>query len=151
MSTRKKVRRQGGRTHYSLFFFFFFALEDISPVVIHSSQFFSHSLSFQDSFTLLPHLSLYSFHNKKTVMPDTTTVDTNPQPTVIIVGAGLGGLMLAALLERVDIPYLILERATSFKPLGNPPSPPPPSPPPTLLLSYSPSLPLPLWDSTLAI
>lgn len=54
-------------------------------------------------------------------MPNATEVDTNPKPTVIIVGAGLGGLMLAALLERVDIPYLILERATSFKPLGNPP------------------------------
>ncbi|KAF9132876.1 hypothetical protein BGX30_012498 [Mortierella sp. GBA39] len=52
-------------------------------------------------------------------MPDTTEVDTNPKPTVIIVGAGLGGLMLAALLERVDIPYLIIERATSFKPLGS--------------------------------
>lgn len=52
-------------------------------------------------------------------MPNATEVDTNPKPTVIIVGAGLGGLMLAALLERVDIPYLILERATSFKPLGS--------------------------------
>ncbi|KAG0079568.1 hypothetical protein BGZ90_002256 [Linnemannia elongata] len=52
-------------------------------------------------------------------MPDATEVDTNPKPTVIIVGAGLGGLMLAALLERVDIPYLILERANSFKPLGS--------------------------------
>ncbi|KAF8947914.1 hypothetical protein BGZ47_007310 [Haplosporangium gracile] len=52
-------------------------------------------------------------------MPDTTEVDSNPKPTVIIVGAGLGGLLLGALLERVDIPYLILERASSFKPLGS--------------------------------
>lgn len=55
-------------------------------------------------------------------MPETTEVDTNPKPTVIIVGAGLGGLLLGALLERVDIPYIILERASSFKPLGNSPS-----------------------------
>ncbi|KAG0293579.1 hypothetical protein BGZ96_002624 [Linnemannia gamsii] len=52
-------------------------------------------------------------------MPDTINVDTNPKPTVIIVGAGLGGLLLGALLERVDIPYIILERASSFKPLGS--------------------------------
>jgi 2-polyprenyl-6-methoxyphenol hydroxylase-like FAD-dependent oxidoreductase len=55
-------------------------------------------------------------------MPDSTEVDTNPKPTVIIVGAGLGGLLLGALLERVDIPYIILERASSFKPLGRFPS-----------------------------
>lgn len=41
------------------------------------------------------------------------------KPTVIIVGAGLGGVMLGALLEKADIPYLIVERATTVKPLGN--------------------------------
>lgn len=41
------------------------------------------------------------------------------KPTVLIVGAGLGGVMLGALLEKADIPYLIVERAITVKPLGN--------------------------------
>ncbi|KAF9102598.1 hypothetical protein BGX29_004400 [Mortierella sp. GBA35] len=41
------------------------------------------------------------------------------QPTVLIVGAGLGGIMLGALLEKADIPYAIFERASSVKPLGS--------------------------------
>ncbi|KAG0209567.1 hypothetical protein BGX33_005462 [Mortierella sp. NVP41] len=41
------------------------------------------------------------------------------QPTVLIVGAGLGGIMLGALLEKADIPYAIFERASSIKPLGS--------------------------------
>lgn len=41
-----------------------------------------------------------------------------PRPTVLIVGAGLGGLVLGALLERCNIPYAIFERASAVKPLG---------------------------------
>ncbi|KAG0368291.1 hypothetical protein BGX24_002880 [Mortierella sp. AD032] len=41
------------------------------------------------------------------------------KPTVIIVGAGLGGLMLGALLEKSGVPYIIFERATTVKPLGS--------------------------------
>ncbi|KAG0203159.1 hypothetical protein BGX33_009262 [Mortierella sp. NVP41] len=48
-----------------------------------------------------------------------TDTDTNPKPKVLIVGAGLGGLLLGALLERCDIPYIIFERASSIKPLGS--------------------------------
>lgn len=44
--------------------------------------------------------------------------DTHNKPTVLIVGAGLGGLMLGALLERQGVPYTILERAAVIKPLG---------------------------------
>jgi len=40
------------------------------------------------------------------------------RPTVLIVGAGLGGLSLGLLLERAGIPYMIFERAKSIKPLG---------------------------------
>jgi monoamine oxidase len=40
------------------------------------------------------------------------------KPTVLIVGAGLGGLMLGTLLEKANIPYYIFERAPSVKPLG---------------------------------
>lgn len=38
--------------------------------------------------------------------------------TVLIVGAGLGGLMMGALLERTGINYCIFERAVKVKPLG---------------------------------
>lgn len=43
---------------------------------------------------------------------------TNDKPTVLIVGAGLGGLMLGALLEKSGVPYTIFERAATVKPLG---------------------------------
>ncbi|KAF9941389.1 hypothetical protein BGZ65_003969 [Modicella reniformis] len=41
------------------------------------------------------------------------------RPTVLIVGAGLGGLSLAIILERADIPYKIFERSPAIKPLGS--------------------------------
>ncbi|KAG0293588.1 hypothetical protein BGZ96_002633 [Linnemannia gamsii] len=41
------------------------------------------------------------------------------KPTVLIVGAGLGGLMLGALLEKQGVPYNIFERASTVKPLGS--------------------------------
>ncbi|ORZ04202.1 hypothetical protein BCR41DRAFT_426043 [Lobosporangium transversale] len=46
-----------------------------------------------------------------------TEPDTN-KPKVLIVGAGLGGLLLAILLERAGVPYEVLERAAAIKPLG---------------------------------
>jgi len=39
-------------------------------------------------------------------------------PHVLIVGAGLAGLLLAILLDKAGIPYEIFERASSVKPLG---------------------------------
>ncbi|KAF9392876.1 hypothetical protein BGX21_010925 [Mortierella sp. AD011] len=42
-----------------------------------------------------------------------------PTATVIIVGAGLGGLMLGAILERANISYHILERASELRSLGS--------------------------------
>ncbi|KAF9112373.1 hypothetical protein BGX27_003479 [Mortierella sp. AM989] len=46
---------------------------------------------------------------------------SNPKfvPSVIIVGAGLSGLLLGTLLERINIPYQIFERATVIRPLGS--------------------------------
>lgn len=41
------------------------------------------------------------------------------RPKVLIVGAGLGGLTLGAILEKSGIPYEIFERAPLVKPLGN--------------------------------
>ncbi|KAG0062483.1 hypothetical protein BGZ89_010621 [Linnemannia elongata] len=41
------------------------------------------------------------------------------RPKVLIVGAGLGGLTLGAILQKTDIPYEIFERAAEVKPLGS--------------------------------
>ncbi|KAG0262153.1 hypothetical protein BG011_000273 [Mortierella polycephala] len=43
----------------------------------------------------------------------------NKSPRVLIVGAGLGGLMLGIILERAGIDYCIFERAAKVKPLGS--------------------------------
>lgn len=40
-------------------------------------------------------------------------------PVVLIAGAGLGGLTAALLCERANINYMVFERATKVKPLGN--------------------------------
>jgi hypothetical protein len=47
-----------------------------------------------------------------------SNVVENKSLHVMIVGAGLSGLMLAILLERLGISYLIFERATEVRPLG---------------------------------
>ncbi|KAI1317683.1 hypothetical protein EDD11_007989 [Mortierella claussenii] len=41
------------------------------------------------------------------------------KPAVVIVGAGIGGLTLAMLLERAGIPYQIYDRMVEVKPLGS--------------------------------
>ncbi|KFH66062.1 hypothetical protein MVEG_08163 [Podila verticillata NRRL 6337] len=41
------------------------------------------------------------------------------KPKVLIVGAGIGGLMLAFLLKKGGVPFLVLERAHEVKPLGS--------------------------------
>ncbi|KAF9563530.1 hypothetical protein EC968_004830 [Mortierella alpina] len=45
-------------------------------------------------------------------------VSDGKTPHVLIVGAGLAGLLLAILLDRAKIPYEIYERANEIKPLG---------------------------------
>ncbi|KAG0062128.1 hypothetical protein BGZ89_010907 [Linnemannia elongata] len=46
-------------------------------------------------------------------------MSSNDKPTVLIVGAGLGSLMLGALLEKSNVPYTVFERAAMVKPLGS--------------------------------
>ncbi|KAK3835608.1 MAG: hypothetical protein J3R72DRAFT_451234 [Linnemannia gamsii] len=41
------------------------------------------------------------------------------RPKVLIIGAGLGGLTLGAILQKSNIPYEIFERAPKVKPLGS--------------------------------
>ncbi|KAG0016819.1 hypothetical protein BGZ80_008880, partial [Entomortierella chlamydospora] len=43
----------------------------------------------------------------------------NTKPKVLIVGAGIGGLTLGAILEKANIPYEIFEKASVMKPLGS--------------------------------
>ncbi|GJJ75047.1 hypothetical protein EMPS_07405 [Entomortierella parvispora] len=46
-------------------------------------------------------------------------VSPGAKPHVVIVGAGIGGLTLALLLERAGVPYVVLEKTSSIKPLGS--------------------------------
>ncbi|KAF8945692.1 hypothetical protein BGZ52_009481, partial [Haplosporangium bisporale] len=46
-----------------------------------------------------------------------TPLTNAEKPLVLIVGAGIGGLMLGNLLQKGNIPYLIFERAKEVKPL----------------------------------
>ncbi|KAF9982673.1 hypothetical protein BGZ65_002601, partial [Modicella reniformis] len=45
--------------------------------------------------------------------------EAKTKPEVIIVGAGLAGLLLGQLLEQIGVPYHIFERAAVVKPLGS--------------------------------
>ncbi|KAF9426460.1 hypothetical protein BGZ76_002757 [Entomortierella beljakovae] len=44
--------------------------------------------------------------------------EATAKPEVLIIGAGIGGLMMALLLEQINIPYHVFERAQEVKPLG---------------------------------
>lgn len=48
----------------------------------------------------------------------TISSEGSAKPEVIIVGAGVGGLLLGQLLEQIEVPYHIFERAEAVKPLG---------------------------------
>lgn len=45
-------------------------------------------------------------------------VSDGKNANVMIIGAGLAGLLLAILLDKAGIPYQIYERAKEVKPLG---------------------------------
>ncbi|KAF9344541.1 hypothetical protein BGX26_004253, partial [Mortierella sp. AD094] len=47
--------------------------------------------------------------------PPNTVVPQEDKPKVLIIGAGIGGLMLGGLLEKANVPYVIYEKATEVK------------------------------------
>ncbi|GJJ67786.1 hypothetical protein EMPS_00132 [Entomortierella parvispora] len=49
----------------------------------------------------------------------TEPISPGARPHVVIVGAGIGGLTLALLLERAGVSYVVLEKTSSIKPLGS--------------------------------
>ncbi|KAF9101918.1 hypothetical protein BGX27_011278 [Mortierella sp. AM989] len=49
----------------------------------------------------------------------TTNLENKNMPKVLIVGAGIAGLMLGILFESLDIPYHIFDRASTVRPLGS--------------------------------
>ncbi|KAG0040428.1 hypothetical protein BGZ82_002851 [Podila clonocystis] len=56
----------------------------------------------------------------KTKMPSTTEeLEAVNKPRVLISGGGIGGLTMAILLHKANIPFLVLERAKEIKPLGS--------------------------------
>ena len=85
------------------------------------SSFHSHFF-IADCLTLIPlHSSTlrYFLHLNILMLPATTMSSGNrSKPMVLIVGAGLGGLLLGALLEKAGVPYKIVERTSVVKPLG---------------------------------
>lgn len=87
--------------HLTSHFFIFFHPNSVSLISLSS---FRHPTPFQS--TPNPPVALCY------------TMSTNDKPTVLIVGAGLGGLMMGALFEKSGVPYTIFERAVAVKPLG---------------------------------
>ncbi|KAG0316570.1 hypothetical protein BG000_004820, partial [Podila horticola] len=63
--------------------------------------------------------STHSSSTSSQSIPASCEKSTVTKATVIIVGSGIGGLTLAALLERAGIEYQIFERAAKVKPLGS--------------------------------
>ncbi|KAG0342032.1 hypothetical protein BG000_007225 [Podila horticola] len=68
--------------------------------------------------SLLPKLEPYKMATPKPRLTEEERANRK-KPKVLIVGAGIGGLMLAILLKKGGIPFLIFERAKEVKPLGS--------------------------------
>lgn len=52
-------------------------------------------------------------------IPNPSLPQSHNRPKVLIVGAGIGGLMLGALLQKGGMDFEIFDRATVIKPLGS--------------------------------
>lgn len=110
---------------YSLFLLL--PLSALSPFRLFSLSLISHpsiTLSISLSFVTLPFISFIMEINPAVTFKHDCTVMIAKHPKVLIVGAGLGGLTLGMILQKTDIPYEIIERASEVKHLGiGPPFP----------------------------
>lgn len=104
---------------YSLFLLL--PLSALSPFRLFSLSLISHpsiTLSISLSFVTLPFISFIMEINPAVTFKHDCTVMIAKHPKVLIVGAGLGGLTLGMILQKTDIPYEIIERASEVKHLG---------------------------------
>ncbi|KAG0035136.1 hypothetical protein BGZ82_005390 [Podila clonocystis] len=67
---------------------------------------------------VVPDINLYLSDGKPTLHSSPQELNALVRPNVLIAGAGLGGLTLAILLKKGNIPFLVIKSAKVVKPLG---------------------------------
>ena len=110
-----------------LFYSFFLLSSSPSLPFSTSGPFFSFPLDSSLSCSIHPislskriHTTTFILFSANDPTMTTPVPSERVTPRVLIVGAGLSGLMLAILFEKMgDVEYFILERASAPKPLGN--------------------------------
>jgi len=78
-----------------------------------------HSHAPLSTFILFPRYLYFSSITVMAIQSRDSSQEEHHPPTVLIVGGGLAGLLLAILLEHIEWPYQIFERAEAVKPIGS--------------------------------
>jgi hypothetical protein len=111
----------------TFFFLFSTALSLLSTLHSHSPLLpFCINISLHTHITPFIHSSDFPYQPIPSCLalaannPDTkkTTMPESDKNRILIVGAGVGGVMLGILLHKAGIPFDIYERAAAVKPLG---------------------------------